>query len=120
MPPHRHGELGEYRATFGPRNDAVGAEQGGQQGWAPRHGSVTLLDHPELVASEHGQIAVLLVALALILEDQQSGLHHLDHEAEVREVAGGPPDADPSILRGPAAQVNTGPLDSGAEPHEHV
>ena len=91
-----------------------------EQRRAAGHAAVALLHHAELVAAEHGQIAELLVLLALVLEHQQAGLHHLGDQAEVGQLARGAPDPELAVGGRPDAEVDAGAFDGRTEADEQV
>src|SRR2546421_3841963 len=106
MGTHRDREMDKHAHGFAADVLSIEPEQRSQEVWAVRQARRLLVDHFDLVALQYGDIHELFGFIAAaVLDNQQTGRHHLKHDAKRREVACGSPDEE-LLTIAPDAEVN--------------
>jgi hypothetical protein len=103
---HRDREIDEHAHGFAGAVLGIEPEQRSQEVWAIRQARSLLVDHFDLVALQYGDIHELSgFVAAAVLDNQQTGRDHLQHDAKRRQVARSTPDEE-LLTVAPDAEVN--------------
>jgi hypothetical protein len=108
--PHRDGNLHQRVDRIDPRGGRFEAQHRGQQRRAIGEAGGPIVHHLDLVALQHRHVDELTGLLAMaVLHHQQPGAGHFEHEAEVGDRPGRPPDAELAV-HPPHAEMDAGAL----------
>ncbi len=119
MGTHRDRQMYEHAHGFAGGVLRIEPEQRRQEVRTVRQARGLLVDDLDLVALQYGDIHELLGFVAAVLDHQQTGRDHLEHEAKRRQVARGAPDEE-MLTVAPDAEVYARALHGGREPRERL
>src|SRR5215813_10002483 len=112
--------MDEHAHRFAGGVPGIESEQRSQEVGAVRQARRLLVNHFDLVALQYGHIHELFGFIAAaVLNNQQTGRHHLENEARLREIACGAPDEE-QLTVAPDAEVNARSLHGGRKPRERL
>ena len=115
---HRDRQLHHGVHGLNPRGWRVEPEQRCQQRRALGTAGGALVHHFDLISFEHRNIDELArFFAAVMLDHQQAGRRHFEHEAQNRNGAGCPPDGQP-VLVAPNTQMHPRAFDGGCHPRK--